>query len=69
MTEFKKCECLACGNIFPSKANKIKCRNGAKLGCGSTKTIVLEVKKSYSEQIQEDQEEPQNEEEEQNGWF
>ena len=49
--KYKKCECLKCGNIFPSKAKyQIYCVNGIKKGCRSTIIKVLEDTEPIEEQ-------------------
>lgn len=50
MDNYKKYECLMCGNVFPSKAKyKVYCVNGTKKGCRSTKVHLLEENKEIVE--------------------
>lgn len=58
---YKKCQCLKCGNVFLSKRNNPRCIKGTEKGCNSTINNILEIvevnrtetKKVEVEQIQE----------------
>jgi hypothetical protein len=50
--EYKKCKCLICENVYYSSAKIERCIKGSSKGCGSTKRVILNIEKDYTEEKQ-----------------